>query len=195
LSRFSGGLVTRIGARIPLVLGALLAASAFVIFSFAGVGKSYWVSFFPGAVLLGLGGASFVAPLTTTVMDAVSTARAGVASGINNAVARTAGLVAIAALGIALAGGFESSVELHLGQMHGVSAATVAIVKANAGTIVTGVVPAQITDPAARDAVRAAVKQTFAAQFQLVMLVTAVLALIAAGIGFDGSFRRVPASR
>jgi MFS family permease len=80
-------------------------AAAFVVFGLTARDAPYWTSFFPGAVLLGLGGAAFVAPLTTTVMGAVESSHAGVASGINNALARTAGLVAIAALGIAFAHG------------------------------------------------------------------------------------------
>jgi hypothetical protein len=111
LSRFSGGLVARIGPRIPLAVGGTLVAAAFVVFGLAPRDAPYWTSFFPGAVLLGLGGAAFVAPLTTTVMGAVESSHAGVASGINNALARTAGLVAIAGLGIAFAHG--------LGVQHG----------------------------------------------------------------------------
>jgi MFS family permease len=103
LSRFSGGLVARVGPRIPLAVGGALVGAAFVVFALAPHDAPYWTSFFPGAVLLGLGGAAFVAPLTTTVMSAVESSHAGVASGINNAVSRTAGLVAIAGLGIAFA--------------------------------------------------------------------------------------------
>jgi EmrB/QacA subfamily drug resistance transporter len=102
-SRWSGGLVVRTGARIPLTLGALLAAAGFLAYALPGSGGSYWTTFFPAAVLLGCGGALFVAPLTTVVMDAVSVEHSGVASGVNNAVARTAGLLGIAALGIAVA--------------------------------------------------------------------------------------------
>jgi EmrB/QacA subfamily drug resistance transporter len=103
LSRFSGGLVARIGPRIPLAAGAALVGAAFVVFALAPRDAPYWTSFFPGAVLLGFGGAAFVAPLTTTVMSAIESSHAGMASGINNAVSRTAGLVAIACLGIAFA--------------------------------------------------------------------------------------------
>ncbi len=99
-SRWSGGLVARIGARTPLLFGAILAGLGFVAYAVPGSTGSYWTTFFPAALLLGCGGALFVAPLTTTVMNAVPVEHAGVASGINNAVARTAGLIGIAALGI-----------------------------------------------------------------------------------------------
>jgi EmrB/QacA subfamily drug resistance transporter len=99
-SRWSGGLVARIGARTPLVLGSIVAALGLFAFALPGTGGSYWTTFFPAATVLGIGGALFVAPLTTAVMNAVSVEHAGVASGVNNAVARTAGLIGIAALGI-----------------------------------------------------------------------------------------------
>ncbi|HET6276476.1 MAG TPA: MFS transporter [Candidatus Cybelea sp.] len=99
-SRWSGGLVGRVGPRIPLIAGAALAGLGFLAFALPGNGGSYWTTFFPAAAILGLGGALFVAPLTTTVMSSVPVEHAGVASGMNNAVARTAGLIGVAALGI-----------------------------------------------------------------------------------------------
>ncbi|HVN69036.1 MAG TPA: MFS transporter [Candidatus Binatia bacterium] len=99
-SRWSGGLVARIGPRAPLVAGAILAGVGFLAYALPGSDGSYWTTFFPAATILGLGGALFVAPLTTTVMNAVPVEHAGIASGVNNAVARTAGLIGIAALGL-----------------------------------------------------------------------------------------------
>lgn len=99
-SRWSGGLVARTGPRLPLTFGGALAGLGFLAFALPGSDGSYWSTFLPAATILGLGGALFVAPLTTTVMNSVSVAHSGVASGVNNAVARTAGLIGIAALGI-----------------------------------------------------------------------------------------------
>ncbi len=99
-SRWSGGLVTRIGPRTPLLFGSILAGLGFLAYALPGTDGSYWTTFFPAATILGLGGALFVAPLTTTVMDSVGVEHSGVASGVNNAVARTAGLIGVAALGV-----------------------------------------------------------------------------------------------
>lgn len=114
-SRWSGGLVARIGTRKPLVLGAIVAGFGFLAYALPGSDGSYWTTFFPAAIILGCGGALFVAPLTTTVMNSVPTEHSGVASGVNNAVARTAGLIGVAVLGLIVTtsasyvGGFRSA--------------------------------------------------------------------------------------
>ena len=100
LSRKTGALADRIGPRLPLIVGPVVAGASFALLALPSVGGSYWTTFFPGILVLGLGMAITVAPLTTTVMTSIDDERhAGAASGVNNTVARAAGLIAIAAFG------------------------------------------------------------------------------------------------
>ncbi|MFI7408599.1 MFS transporter [Streptomyces sp. NPDC049627] len=98
LSARSGALADRIGPRIPLTVGPLLCAAGMLLMLRVGPDASYVADVLPAVLVLGFGLVTLVAPLTATVLASVDVARAGLASGINNAAARAAGLVAVAAL-------------------------------------------------------------------------------------------------
>jgi EmrB/QacA subfamily drug resistance transporter len=98
LSRWAGGLLDRFGARLPLIAGPAIAGVGFVLLAMPGAARS-WLALLAPMIVLGIGMAVTVAPLTTSVINAVPERQAGVASGINNAVASLASLLAIAILG------------------------------------------------------------------------------------------------
>ncbi|UXN60599.1 MFS transporter [Phyllobacterium zundukense] len=112
-SRWIGGLVERIGSRILLIIGPLATAVGFVILAVSGEYPGYWIGFLPGLIVVGIGMTVSIPPLTTTVFDSAPDEKSGTASGVNNAAARGGGLVAVAALGLAVGGSELSSMDVN----------------------------------------------------------------------------------
>jgi len=191
LSRWSGGLVDRFGAKGPLMVGPVIAAAGFLLFVIPSVGGSYWTTFFPGFVVLGLGMAVSVAPLTTVVMGAVERNHAGTASGINNAVARIAGLLAIAILGMVMVGAFRDHMNQSLTQLN-MPFDVIQSVRSSATRLAAIAVPAGIDSSAAAE-VRVSIDRAFVFGFRLIMLICAGLS--AASSGFAWRMIAVDAKR
>jgi EmrB/QacA subfamily drug resistance transporter len=180
MSRRAGALASRIGARPLLFGGPLLAAAGFLLLARPAVGGSYWGTFFPALVTLGLGMGLTVAPLTTAVMGAVDPRHAGVASGINNAVARTAGLLAVAALGVLLLSRFNQVLDGALAPLsldppiaHAVDAQRVRLGGADFSAFA----------PALRAPLHAAFAAAYVAAFRTLMFASALLAALAGAAG------------
>jgi EmrB/QacA subfamily drug resistance transporter len=176
-SRWSGGLVERFGARRPLIVGPAVTAVGFALFVLPEIGGSYWTTFFPAVFVLGAGMTISVAPLTTTVMGAVEERHAGLASGINNAASRSAGLLAIAALGVLLLSVFSRGLDRRLSDLD-LPPATRQALEKERDRLVALEAPAG-TDAATRDRIDAAVNRSFVDGFRAAMVAAAGLALLA----------------
>jgi EmrB/QacA subfamily drug resistance transporter len=183
LSRWSGGLVTRAGSRPPLTIGPLIAAAGMALFARAGGDGGYWQTIFPAVAVLGLGMAVTVAPLTTTAITAVEAHHAGVASGVNNAVSRIAGLIAIAVFGVLLMRVFDARAASALDRLD-LPAAARGSVDRELPRLAGADVPADVK-PAQREAVRQAIDRSFVSAFRIVMLAAAAVTLCAAGAGLN----------
>jgi EmrB/QacA subfamily drug resistance transporter len=184
LSRWTGALADRIGARLPLIVGPLVAAAGFALLAYPSVGGSYWTTFFPGVLVLGIGMSITVAPLTTTVMTSIEDERySGAASGINNAIARAAGLLAIAAFGVVAVFVFERQLEHHL---RDAPAEVRQAMRAEAIKLADARPPAGV-DAATKARVEQAVKRSFVSAFRTDVLAAALLAALSA---FGGAMVR-----
>ncbi len=171
-------MVARYGPRLPLVMGPLVAALGFVLFTVPSIGGSYWKAFGPAVVVLGFGMAITVAPLTTVVMNSVGQEHVGAASGINNAVARLAGVLAIAVLGIVMLSAFSNRLNHQLetlsvspSVLHGVQADEIKL---------AGLQPPASLDVNTRYAIRKSVGEAFVFGFRLIMLICVGLCLAGA---------------
>lgn len=178
LSRWAGGLVDRYGAKRPLVIGPIIAAIGFALFAVPGIGGSYWLTFFPAVLVMGLGMTITVAPLTTAVMGSVDEHYAGIASGINNAVARTAGLLAIAVLGIVVVVSFQNNLAHQVSQLQLPSSVQQEII-AQGHKLAAIQIPAGVSNEV-HTQLKRIIDETFVTSFRLVTLICSGLALLGA---------------
>jgi len=182
LSRWSGGLVKRYGAKLPLVVGPLIAALGYGLLTIPGLGGSYWTTFFPGVLVVGLGMAVSVAPLTTTVMNAAPKKQAGIASGVNNAVSRVAALLGIALLGIVIVRSFNSSLDQRLAEISAAPQLRKWIDEQRV-RLAGAELPSNI-DGRARLTLKQAIDESFVFGFRVIMLTAATVAAVSALVAF-----------
>lgn len=178
LSPWAGGLTARYGAKLPLVVGALLSAAGFALFARPGLGGSYWTTFFPAMLVLGLGMACVVAPLTTTVMNSVDQSQAGTASGINNAISRVASLLAVAVCGVIVFHVFDAHLRQELAQT-GIDRAAGQLIYEQRNRLAQIQLPNGL-DRQQEDQARRAIDESFLAAFRSVMLLSALLSALSA---------------
>jgi hypothetical protein len=178
LSRYTGGLTARFGARFPLVLGPTIAAVGFALFALPGIGGSYWTTFFPAVLVLGLGLSVVVPALTTVALNSVRGHHSGLASGVNNAVSRVASLLAIAVLGVVMFTAFSITLDSRIASL-GLSSESVAALEAEKVDLGGADVPEGV-EGAQTTAIKEAVAESFVAGFRLVMLIAAGLAIASA---------------
>jgi ABC-type multidrug transport system fused ATPase/permease subunit len=163
---------------LPLGVGPSIAALGFLIFIQLGIGGSYWATFFPAVVVLGLGMALSVAPLTTTVMNAVANNRVGIASGVNNAVSRVGGLLGIALLGIVIVHAFNRELDHRLVRPDIPPEVRLSIDEQRV-RLAGARLPASMDDET-RVALRQAINESFVGGFRMVMMMAVGLALASA---------------
>src|SRR5262249_52841801 len=159
-------------------IGPTIVASGYLLFTLPTVGGSYWTNFFPPVLVLGLGMAISVTPLTTTVMGSVPENRAGIASGVNNAVARTASLIAIAVLGIVMLQVSDHALDQRMAQSNLPSSVTRSL--QTQPTKLAAISIPEDQDPATREVTRRAIDESFVSGFRMVMALGAALAVASA---------------
>ena len=182
LSRWSGGLVARFGAKGPLIIGPIIAALGFVLFALPSVGNSYWKAFFPAIMVLGFGMAVTVAPLTTVVMNSVNQDRVGAASGINNAVARVAGVLAIAVFGVVMVKAFSLRLNHSLAGLS-LSPDILHELQNNEIKLAGLQVPSGL-NPTMKTIVKESINEAFVFGFRVVMFICAGLSLASAAFAW-----------
>ena len=176
LSRPVGAIADRFGSRVPLTVGPAIAAVGFLLLSVPHGDARYATTLLPAVSVLGLGMAITVAPLTTTVLNAVDQRDTGTASGINNAVARVGGLVAIAAFGVVASQAFDRALDRRLSEA-GLAAVAPKISAAERHKLGAAQAPPHSSESEARGAQKA-IAAALSDSFRMSMRIAAVLAFL-----------------
>lgn len=175
-SRWSAGLVNLYGSKLPLVVGALLMTAGLALYIRTDIGGSYWTTFFPAVLLQGIGAAITVAPLTTTVMGAVEVRHAGLASGINNAVSRTAIVLSVAVLSIVFLNVFSSTLQNHLATLR-ISPQVRQQIEAQQTRLAEIEIPSEVS-ASTRIALTQSIDDAFVTSFRVIMAIAVGLTLL-----------------
>jgi EmrB/QacA subfamily drug resistance transporter len=187
LSTWAGGLVPRFGPRVPLIIGPVITAVGFILFALPGTGGSYWTTFFPAVVVMGFGMTLVIAPLTTTALNSVEGRHSGLASGVNNAVSRTASLLAIAIMGVFVFAAFSGALDSRLANLD-LSQETQIAMEEQKSSLGAAEPPVDIDGETVADIERA-VDESFVTSFRVAMYIAAALAIasaLAAAILIEG---------
>ena len=178
LSTWAGGLVPRFGPRVPLIIGPTITAVGFILFALPGTGGSYWTTFFPAVVVMGFGMTLVIAPLTTTALNSVEGRHSGLASGVNNAVSRTASLLAIAIMGVFVFAAFSGALDSRLANLD-LSQETQIAMEEQKSSLGAAEPPVDIDGETVADIERA-VDESFVTSFRVAMYIAAGLAVASA---------------
>ena len=179
LGRLSGRICARFGAKIPLVVSSLVVAVGFLLFALPGTEHgSYWTAFFPAMVVQGFGMSLVITPLTTVALDSVEGEHSGMASGVNNAAARVAGLLAVAVLSLFVYGTFSANLDARLDNMN-LPSEVRSEMEAAKSHLGAAEAPEGV-DVAMAGRIERAIDESFVAGFRTAMFISVALALASA---------------
>jgi EmrB/QacA subfamily drug resistance transporter len=181
-SGWSGKMIHRFGVKRPLIVGPLIVAVGFIMFGIAGLGGSFWLTFFPAVIVMAVGMSIIIAPLTTAVMSSAPNRLSGTASGINTAINSTANVLAVAVLGVVALSVFNVSVDNQLREID-LPPQIVTDIEAETVKLANAQAPASLPEEQ-QDLVNHIFDLSFINAFRVLMFVCAGLAIVAAGVSY-----------
>jgi hypothetical protein len=179
MGRWAGGLVTRYGEKLPLMVGPAFAAAGFILFAVPGVGGSYWTTFFPAVVVLGFGMSLVFGPLSIAILNAVEEEHSGLGSGVNRAVQRTAKVLGLAVLAFFVLAAFDSSLDARVNGLD-LTPGQEAALRAQKANLGAAHILGKGTSGGDNAAIDRAVDLAFLSAFRFAMFISAGMALTSA---------------